>query len=310
MGQKSLGSEYVNNKVKCWVKDVEELADIAREEPQLAYACYTKGLSHRWTYVMRTIPDIQHLLVPLEAAIANILIPAIIGRAISDTEREIMELPVRYGGMGMPSPVKIAAREHASSKAITEPLVNLILKQELTLENFDRKAVETTKQLLKVEKEKEHKQRFSEVSAMVSSQTKRAMTLAREKGASSWLTTLPLRSLSYTLNKQEFRDSVALRYSWPIQDIPVVCACGAKNNILHTLDCKLGGFVSMRHDSLRDRTAGYRKDAGCKDIRVEPQLLPVDPRLFESRTNTQPGARLDVSARGVWSRFERSFCDI
>ena len=35
----------------------------------------------------------------------------------------------------------------------------------------------------------------------------------------------------------------------------------------------------MRHDSLRDRTAGYLKDAGCKDIRVEPELLPcpVDP---------------------------------
>ena len=36
----------------------------------------------------------------------------------------------------------------------------------------------------------------------------------------------------------------------------------------------------------------------------------MDPRKFKQRTNTQAGARLDVSARGVWSTFERSFYDV
>jgi hypothetical protein len=62
----------------------------------------------------------------------------------------------------------------------------------------------------------------------------------------------------------------------------------------------------MRHDSLKYKTAGYLKDARCKDVKVEPELLPVDPRLYKSRTNAQPGAKLDASAVGVWSRFERS----
>ena len=39
-------------------------------------------------------------------------------------------------------------------------------------------------------------------------------------------------------------------------------------------------------------------------------LLPVNPENFSSSTNTQPGARLDISARGVWSAFERSFFDV
>ena len=136
------------------------------------------------------------------------------------------------------------------------------------------------------------------------------LILAREKGASAWLTALPLKALSYTLNKQEFRDSIALRYSWPINDIPKLCACGTKNSVSHTLDCKKGGFVSMRHDAIRDCTANLLRDAGCKDVRTEPDLLPVDPRKFKRRTNTQAGARLDVSARGVWSTFERSFYDV
>ncbi len=93
VGSKEFKEEYVNNKVRCWVKDIEDLANIAKDEPQLAYACYTKGLSHRWTYVLQTIPDIQHLVVPLEEAIRNIFIPAMLGRVIFDTEREILELP-------------------------------------------------------------------------------------------------------------------------------------------------------------------------------------------------------------------------
>ena len=134
--------------------------------------------------------------------------------------------------------------------------------------------------------------------------------LAREKGASSWLNALPLKALSYTLNKQEFRDGIAMRYAWAIHDIPTICACGSKNSVPHTLDCKKGGFVCMRHNALRDSTANLLRDSGCKDVQIEPELLPVDPKKFSKRTNTQPGARLDVSARGVWSQFERSFYDI
>ena len=57
----------------------------------------------------------------------------------------------------------------------------------------------------------------------------------------------------------------------------------------------------MRHDSLKYRTAGFLRDAGCKDIKIEPELLPVAESNFHHRTNTQPSARLDVSAVGVWS---------
>ena len=66
----------------------------------------------------------------------------------------------------------------------------------------------------------------------------------------------------------------------------------------------------MRHNALRDHAEANFLREVCKDVRVEPELLPVDPRKFKRRTNTQAGARLDVSARGVWSTFERSFFDI
>ncbi len=42
---------------------------------------------------------------------------------------------------------------------------------------------------------------------------KRAMKLAQEKGASSWLTALPIEEFGFTLHKRAFQDALALRYT-------------------------------------------------------------------------------------------------
>ena len=55
---------------------------IARAQLQTSYAAYTFGLKHRWTYFLRTLPDIQDLLEPLEEAIFHVLIPAIVANWI------------------------------------------------------------------------------------------------------------------------------------------------------------------------------------------------------------------------------------
>ena len=52
------------------------------------------------------------------------------------------------------------------------------------------------------------------------------------------------------------------------------------------------------------------REAGCSDVQTEPHLLPVNPNDFQSRSNTTEGARLDISVRGLQSRFERSFFDV
>ena len=66
----------------------------------------------------------------------------------------------------------------------------------------------------------------------------------------------------------------------------------------------------MRHNNLRDLTAQLLIDAKCRDVVVEPQLLPVNPENFKDSTNTQPEARLDIAATGFHSVFERTFFDV
>ena len=83
IGSTDFKAEYVSQKVKNWIEDVEALASIAKDEPQAAYASYTKAICRRWTYVQRTIPGISNLFEPLEKSIRETLIPALIGRPVS-----------------------------------------------------------------------------------------------------------------------------------------------------------------------------------------------------------------------------------
>ena len=55
---------------------------------------------------------------------------------------------------------------------------------------------------------------------MLPDKTQRAVDLASEKGASNWLTVIPLKGMDFDLNKREFRNAVRLRYVWPIPDNP------------------------------------------------------------------------------------------
>ena len=73
-----------------------------------------------------------------------------------------------------------------------------------------------------------------------------------EKGASSWLSVLPIKAIGYALNKQEFTDVICMRYGWKVKGIPTHCACGETNSVDYSLICKLGGYTSMRHNSVRD----------------------------------------------------------
>ncbi len=178
------------------------------------------------------------------------------------------------------------------------------------MSNLDYTKIKHVKAEIKNEKNRRFQEELKEIIDKADPLTKRSLEAAREKGASSWLTCLPLKRFGFILNKQEFRDAIALRYNWHISDIPKFCGCGDKNDIVHILSCKKGGYVSMRHNSLRDTIANMMKEAGCSDVRTEPALLPVNPNDFGSRTNTTEGARLDISARGLQSTFERTFFDV
>ena len=73
---------------------------------------------------------------------------------------------------------------------------------------------------IKNDKKKRFREQLKKVIEKSDPLTKRCLEATQEKGASSWLTALPLKQLGFILNKQEFRDAISLRYNWCILDIP------------------------------------------------------------------------------------------
>ena len=135
------------------LKDVEQLSEFAVDEPQLAYSAYTKAVLMRWGFLQRTIPNTKQYFLPLEAAIRDKLIPAIIGRTVSDLERNIMSLPVRLGGMGIQNPTYTADIEFRNSSIVTRNLTELIIRQETNLTSYNGDRMKLELQKLRAEKE-------------------------------------------------------------------------------------------------------------------------------------------------------------
>ena len=86
----------------------------------------------------------------------------------------------------------------------------------------------------------------------------RSTPQARDKGASAWLNSVALEELD--------------------------------------LWCKKKGFVSQRHDGIQNLLTSLLSKV-CKDVEVEPHLLPMDNDVFNLSSAVKiPEARLDIKA--------------
>ena len=113
----------------------------------------------------------------MEDVIRQVL-PAIVGRAISDSESNMIALPMRHGGLGIQNPVEIADREYFTSKKITEKLTDQI---------YAGKWMGGVKSSMKLAKETFLKKVAQDIANALPEKQKNAFLGAQCKGASSWL---------------------------------------------------------------------------------------------------------------------------
>ena len=133
---------------------------------------------------------------------------------------------------------------------------------------------------------------------------KPAIEQITNKGASSWLNAT-LKNQDFDLNEEDFRDALRLRYGVSLEHLPSMCACGERFNVNHALSCKNGGFVTNRHDNLRDFFTVLLNKV-CINVQNEPHLLPVANETFQYRTaNIEDGAHLDMKASGFGGEDKR-----
>ena len=315
-GHQILGSvigteEFVRSfsATKCsgYIEEINRLAEIAREEPHLAYSALVHCLQSQWLHLLRTTPLVAGSLQRVEEAITSRLLPVILKRStISDLEREWLALPVRDGGLGINtwSDEELSVEYRASQK-MCRPL-----SEEIGWEECEQEQNAIAAQILR-ERSQRQQGRAASLHSILNGVQQRAREVAKEKGASSWLHTRPLESQGYHLSPIEFHDAVALRMAWTPAELPKTCQCGADYTVSHALSCQLGGFPTHRHNETRDLLADVMTEA-CNSVAVEPVLTPVDGRTFQHpSTTTDPNARVDIVAGGVWGgRFDRAYFDV
>ena len=312
LGSKEFVEQFVSDRVHRWTQEILTLSDIAKSQPHAAHAAFIHGYVHKFSFLCRTIPNIEGHLHPLENCIRSNFIPSLTGRSPpNDQERDLLGLPPRLGGLGITNPTMLSSSEFEASKSISAPLSNLIEEQRLEYPYECIEAQITAKKAVHQQRRTNAKVSASVIRGNVPAPLQRAMDLALEKGASSWLTSLPLKEFDLVLHKGAFRDAIALRYGWLPKNIPTHCSCGANFTIEHALSCPKGGFPIMRHNEVRDLTANLMAEV-CHDVCIEPALQPVTGELLSGASAiTEDGARLDVAASGFWGgRYERAFFDV
>ena len=106
----------------------------------------------------------------------------------------------------------------------------------------------------------------------MSKKSKRLLRLSTKKGVSNWLTMLSITKYGFELSKQQFWDSICLRYGWEISKLPITCPCGSKFDVQQSMSCKKGGFITIRHNDLRDLTSRILSEV-CYNTEIEAILV-------------------------------------
>ena len=247
------------------------------------------------------------ILEPLESAIKDVLIHTIADRHLKEEERKLLALPVRLGGLGLSNPVELAPEEYEASVTVTKPLVQRIVNQDHHAP--DPNEISSAKCTAMAKKRENLRQNEEIVKGMLTAIQLKVKEQSSEKGASSWLTVIPLKELGYDLNKGEFRDALKLRYNWEFSDIPHRCVCGNSFDANHAMICRNGGLVIQRHNEIRDLEAALLGTV-CKDVLIEPPLQDITGEILNDGANKSKDARLDIMARGFWERQRSAFFDV
>ena len=151
-------------------------------------------IKHKSSF-LRTIPNISTLLKRLDSAIDDLFLKPILNNYdFSYAERQWFSLPARKGGLGIIVPSEVSDIYYQNSCCVTRDLVHKIVNQKQPslglpeTKDGDRQ----TKSHINAAKIQREDDKLSYVKSTLNPQKTKILEAIMEKGASNWLTAMPI----------------------------------------------------------------------------------------------------------------------
>ena len=111
IGSESEKSNWLKKKVDFWVKSVNKISKIAKNDPHSAFVAVSKSLQNEWNFIQRVVDGDSNSFISLKEAICQNFLPEISGFDISVFYADLMLRPSRFGGVGRRDPTISAASD-------------------------------------------------------------------------------------------------------------------------------------------------------------------------------------------------------
>ena len=320
VGSVKARSKWLESRVEDWCYGVKELAKVAVKSPQTAYQALQKSLQQEWQFVQRVCKDVGAFFEPIEKAITEDFLPALLGsKTEASSHRELFCLPIKSSGLALPNPHVTASANYLASTLMNSHLL-ASLRGSVTFRSADHAYVtKENRAELKLRRSQECESELKRLSQTMT--PAKCRTLMQGNKTGQWLSILPTAVNSTILSPQEYRDSLYLRYSLTPPDLPDVCdGCGQKFSVGHGLQCKTGGLVIIRHDKVKGElehltSQALTPSAVCDEPLINP-VRAVDeekvtkPCVEKIHNNHNEEDRGDLLIRSFWDRATDLIVDV
>ncbi|GAX18236.1 hypothetical protein FisN_31Hu011 [Fistulifera solaris] len=296
IGSAAARDEYVKEKIENWTRTVNLLAEVAKKYPQSAYSGFRHSLQMEWQYIQRVIPRIAPLFEPLESAIQNNFLPALLGQKepVTGELRKILALGTKAAGIGIWNPMETCCHNFSTSEKVTKLIsgsllenLNLNVRQHQERAKTERAAASASRHASELQ--------ILKVICAAKGKTKKANKKSDD---------------SCKQNRHEFGFPLRIRTGLPIQALPQKCdGCNKPFSVEHAQTCKHGGLVILRHDDVKNEFMSLCAQAyGPKAVRNEPTIhtYSTDNRNAQKEQEL----RGDISIYGFWSDRKTTIFDV